>query len=761
MMARYTVLGNWVAKGAEPPPKLAAARSSIHEPLPHSAEQWGSPRRDPRRTATKHGGEATVDDVSTKADDAQPSSTITPARRPHMRIENLLVQNFRGLGKIDWSPERAISVIAGPNAVGKTSIFEATRLLVCLLAPAYPNEGPQVLQSTGAAIGNQSVRYGSLAQDTSKPVEISIKVRLSETELSYLVSHASDMALLRLRSLLGIQAQLDFASLAQLLSQEVHRATLEQLTTAIRTELDARSAQPVLRLKLVITERSANGTNPFDQEAMSILRARFDDSTAILTYFPADRFLPPHTADFNIGMSDAQVQLHAQLADPGQKFSRLKQSVLLQHIRKPSSRDELTADFKSVFSALMPGKELASIELSTDGRYTIRIREPSRRAEFDIEQLSSGEKGLILTFFLLRRGLRHGGVALMDEPELHLNPGVCRQILDFLNNEVVEPLNAQLLICTHSPEIVSDALDSEFASLFHLRSGTDLVPIHAQDRQQAVEALRHLGANTAEVLVSKGSVFVEGVDDVDLLDTGFEERLRGYRLMRLGNRQEVEREIKKLQVAEVAGELDNAQCFIFDNDRKPTTLVSTALVRVIQWERYCLENYLIDVDAIFATCKDLDLRHDRASRGALGPLLKELADRQIPDIVASQVFMSYQFPDAHLRYGDTHGKSYGDMAAAISQRLDGLASHFRTYDATTFAREFEAKCTDRAPAVAESWSQRWQKEADGKQLIADLYSELSPRVSLLKFKKKILRDMKSAKTENWTLVTSRLDEALR
>src|SRR5580704_17439092 len=144
-----------------------------------------------------------------------------------MRIDHIAIDNFRGLGKITWTPEQAISVIAGPNAVGKTSIFEAIRLAVCILAPADPNEGIQALSTMGIASGHMtSVRYGSLAQDLTKPVEISLTIKLTNAEVGYLSGRAEDMALLRLRTILGIQQQLDLAALAQLLSQDAHRVTL-------------------------------------------------------------------------------------------------------------------------------------------------------------------------------------------------------------------------------------------------------------------------------------------------------------------------------------------------------------------------------------------------------------------------------------------------------------------------------------------------------------------------------------------------------
>jgi len=119
--------------------------------------------------------------------------------------------------------------------------------------------------------------------------------------------------------------------------------------------------------------------------------------------------------------------------------------------------------------------------------------------------------------------------------------------------------------------------------------------------------------------MSKGAIFVEGVDDVDLLNAGFDEQVRGFRVMRLGNRHEVEREVRKLSEAQRNNEVDTLQCFIFDRDMKTTDLSSEKLVRIVQWNRYCFENYLLDVDAIHAVCVDLEVSDPRGSgHGALG-----------------------------------------------------------------------------------------------------------------------------------------------
>lgn len=71
--------------------------------------------------------------------------------------------------------------------------------------------------------------------------------------------------------------------------------------------------------------------------------------------------------------------------------------------------------------------------------------------------MSSGEKGLILTFLLISHSICNGGVIMLDEPELHLNPAVCKTILPFLIDEYLTKNDVQAIICSHSPEILGSA----------------------------------------------------------------------------------------------------------------------------------------------------------------------------------------------------------------------------------------------------------------------------------------------------------------
>jgi hypothetical protein len=113
------------------------------------------------------------------------------------------------------------------------------------------------------------------------------------------------------------------------------------------------------------------------------------------------------------------------------------------------------------------------------------------------------------------------------------------------------------------------------------------------------------------VLFSAGSIFVEGEHDVEVLEAGFDKLVVRYNITQLGGRLNIENEIKTLQKAETKGEIDTLKCFIFDLDQAPTSLVSSRMVKVLQWKRRCLENYLIDEKIIYDLLSDKEISKDR------------------------------------------------------------------------------------------------------------------------------------------------------
>jgi predicted ATPase len=77
---------------------------------------------------------------------------------------------------------------------------------------------------------------------------------------------------------------------------------------------------------------------------------------------------------------------------------------------------------------------------------------------------------------------------LSTRPELHLNPAVCRDLLQFLADEYAEKQNMQVIICSHSAEILAGAFERSSCALFHLRDGKTLAKVRYQDQGEIRDA---------------------------------------------------------------------------------------------------------------------------------------------------------------------------------------------------------------------------------------------------------------------------------
>jgi hypothetical protein len=142
--------------------------------------------------------------------------------------------------------------------------------------------------------------------------------------------------------------------------------------------------------------------------------------------------------------------------------------------------------------------------------------------EFDIDELSSGEKAAIsLLLPLVERQAEHlveppvaaPGVVpltmLLDEPELHLHPLLQLQVLQYLRDLASEG-TAQFILSTHSPTLLDALTDDEL----YLVSPASLVPENQLSRltthQERLEIARDLTGATHLLTRAKPIVFLEG-----------------------------------------------------------------------------------------------------------------------------------------------------------------------------------------------------------------------------------------------------------
>jgi hypothetical protein len=333
----------------------------------------------------------------------------------------------------------------------------------------------------------------------------------------------------------------------------------------------------------------------------------------------------------------------------------------------------LEKEFQRIFAGILKGRRLVAVGVNDVGLLSIRVQDTETGRVFELDGMSSGEKGLILTFLLIGRSMEDGGIILFDEPELHLNPAVCKDYLSFLVDNYVKRKNLHAIICSHSPEILAGAFEREECTLYHLVSERVLSKVRYKDEEEISQALGRLGTSESEGLLYNATIFVEGDADADLLQTGFGDLLRRYKVKDLGGRREVEKQIEQLQQAEKEGTKLSSRYFIFDRDELPTGLASSETVRLLQWDRRCLENYLIDFDVLTDVLKDSDIvKTPFANQGEVTRTLRDLAMSQINEVVARKVYAEDAYEDPGIRPVEIRGKDMGQIADALLKRLEKI-----------------------------------------------------------------------------------------
>ena len=87
------------------------------------------------------------------------------------------------------------------------------------------------------------------------------------------------------------------------------------------------------------------------------------------------------------------------------------------------------------------------------GENRLRVKLAGTRGAFHtLDELSSGERQVLILIYLLSRWLQPGGLVLIDEPDLHIHPSLLNSLLAALE-KLTEEHRGQLLITSHVPAI--------------------------------------------------------------------------------------------------------------------------------------------------------------------------------------------------------------------------------------------------------------------------------------------------------------------
>ena len=390
-----------------------------------------------------------------------------------MRIEELEIQNFKGLKNVCMTNIPNIVVIAGPTGVGKSSILEAIACFKEKTAPYHSWNKP-----------------GLVCID-STIAEIKITFQLFPEDLEYLLGvHKMD----------NVEAKqtgsIKIAPNGSLIENNVPKPLKILLSLYDRINYPSMGIFEYLNPYRLLKSKELNSLN------LSSLTTQ-EEKIRRITYID-QKF--DQTKDYL-----AQLRFH-DLQNLDKKLNEGQEK-----ISKTEVGDSLKP-IKDIFNKFLSPKKFFGVDLSSS---PIKILIQTPEGKVDIDYLSSGEKEILSVFANLLKLKLKNSIILFDEPDLHLNQEIERKIIDTLKG-LGE--NNQFWIATHSFGIMNSVDFKELYRLEHFRGENQIVRVF--DDEEKFSTFKSVAGDAGLITLGEKIVFLEGIEYTDkhILETWFEDQ---------------------------------------------------------------------------------------------------------------------------------------------------------------------------------------------------------------------------------------------
>jgi predicted ATP-binding protein involved in virulence len=353
-----------------------------------------------------------------------------------MKLDKISFANFKGFEQLDLDFESDVTVLAGINGIGKSSILYAIAVVLSKALPFF-------------------------TASTSKP-------RSFDTDDIY---SKGDVLKTNTNFLVTMQLSIESQLLDLGVQKEIFSEFLDSTERFIL--LHRNDEQPKQQdLKQALQSRTMTGDLEAGiLETIAILASlKKDKNQPIAIYFSPKRQLPgrprslPSQKPFNIAqaysfaLDDREIELREFL-----DWFRTQE--------KLGSSQRILDSLRSVITEFIPA--FTNLRLREQPKLAFLVEKDGK--PFELHQLSDGERGLLAIVFDLTRRLAIAnpessnpiseGIALVmiDEIELHLHPTWQRQVLRRLTSTFK---NCQFIVTTHSPQVIGQTRAEKLRLLY-------------------------------------------------------------------------------------------------------------------------------------------------------------------------------------------------------------------------------------------------------------------------------------------------------
>jgi predicted ATPase len=653
-----------------------------------------------------------------------------------MKIRSLLIENFRGITRVQAENLGDTVIIAGQNGSGKSCIFDAIRLLKSTYGGYQQNEWQHFFGEFAIQLHGGAKNLRGLFNDLSKPVIIECHFQLRDNEKAYINENLAELLEETIWQTLLPEA-FQWGGYQKALFANQFRERQPEVTARVQEELPGLTKALMSPEVLGRIEISPQGAVRLQaSRLLSVIFTNYKPrNIGVIDFHGAQRHYGREVVqgiNLSLDQTNQQYSQHT-LYNYNNKYNNVKSEMAGNYIKELLAEKACTGlelprtlsnTLKELFESFFPDKKFLGPQPTADGSLSFPVV-TSNGAEHDLDELSSGEKEILYGYLRIRSSAPRDSIILLDEPELHLNPRLIRGLPEFYRKHLGEALHNQIWLVTHSDALIREAVGKPGFNVFHmLPCGADL---SSSSQLRPLTATHGLDIAIADLVGDlaayrpggKGLIFEGGGDsdfDKTLASALFQDELRGINLLSGSNKTRVKQLHEVLERAYQNGDLPTKFYAIVDRDSEDVGDDTKAVNRFV-WDVYHVENYLLVPKIIVEVLNSLNLgtaadennvlnKLEASARDVVPKMLQHKMRTYVNSKIVNAIDLGFN-PNTSLLSKELHSaasRTTSKIKALMELELEKTALEVRERE---FKDEIEQSFTDGS----------WIKKVPGREIL--------------------------------------------
>ena len=312
--------------------------------------------------------------------------------------------------------------------------------------------------------------------------------------------------------------------------------------------------------------------------------------------------------------------------------------------RRSGKTKPLAKTLGELFAMFLPGKTFKGPVAVEGGELAFPVW-VDESTQHDINELSSGEKEILFAYLRARTLSPRQSVLLIDEPELHLNPGLVQGLPQFYEKHIGRDLENQIWLVTHSDRFLREAIDTTGMMVYHMQHAKTESSTNQLSRitnKTGIEGLFiDLVGDLAAYKPEGKVVFLESENskfDQKMVTRLFPQTAKSVNFIAGGAKRNVRRLQETIEELAAHGQAQAEVFSIVDPDNDIWIRQPTKKGTRLEWTVYHIENYLLVESFIKEAVNVVDLEGaGRISDTQIERLLEDAAEELIEELAVQNI----------------------------------------------------------------------------------------------------------------------------